>query len=100
MWLGTAPRTSTASNTGVFNQRRRAGRDDVLDAYSGKLVQKLPVLENICPSKSWAPNWKGGRCDAPGQLVGAATNPRVEGGLFLVDTNTGSSAFELEGLGP
>ena len=72
----------------------------VLDAYSGKLVQKLPVLENICPSKSWAPNWKGGRCDAPGQLVGAATDPRIESGLFLVDTNTGSSAFELEGLGP
>lgn len=68
----------------------------VLDAYTGKLVQKLPVLENICPSKAWAPNWSGGRCDAPGQLVGAATNPRIEGGLFLVDTNTGSAAFELE----
>jgi hypothetical protein len=68
----------------------------VLDAYTGKLVQKLPVIENICPSKSWAPNWKGERCDAPGQLVGAATNPRIEGGLFLVDTNTGSAAFEVE----
>lgn len=68
----------------------------VFDAYSGKLVQKLPVLENICPSKAWAPKWDGGRCDAPGQLVGAASNLRIEGGLFLVDTNTGSAAFELE----
>ena len=68
----------------------------VFDAYSGKLVQKLPVLENICPSKAWAPKWDGGRCDAPGQLVGAASNPRIEGGLFLVDTNRGSAAFELE----
>jgi hypothetical protein len=49
----------------------------VFDARSGKLVQKLPVIENICPSKAWAPNWDGGRCDAPGQLVGAATNPRI-----------------------
>jgi hypothetical protein len=68
----------------------------VLDAYSGKIIQKLPVLENVCPSKDWAPNWKGERCDAPGQLVGAATNPRIEGGLFLVNTNTGSAAFEIE----
>jgi hypothetical protein len=68
----------------------------VLDARSGNVVQKLPVLENICPSKSWAPNWKPGeRCDAPGQRVGAATQPRVEGGFFLVDTNTGSASFEL-----
>jgi len=68
----------------------------VLDARSGNVVQKLPVIENICPSKSWAPNWRPGeRCDAPGQAVGAATAPRVEGGVFLVDTNTGSSAFQL-----
>jgi hypothetical protein len=66
----------------------------VLDAHTGALVQKLPVLENICPSKSWAPNHRpGDRCDAPGQLVGAARGPRIEGGLFLVDTNTGSTAF-------
>src|SRR5204863_1469396 len=26
----------------------------VLDARSGAVVQKLPVVENICPSKSWA----------------------------------------------
>ncbi len=66
----------------------------VLDAHSGRVVQKLPVIENVCPSKSWAPNWHPGeRCDAPGQAVGAATAPRVEGGVFLVDTNTGSSAF-------
>lgn len=66
----------------------------VLDAHTGALVQKLPVVENICPSKSWAPNHRpGDRCDAPGQLVGAARGPRVEGGLFLVDTNTGSAAF-------
>jgi hypothetical protein len=69
----------------------------VLDARSGAVVQKLPVVENVCPSKSWAPHWHPGeRCDAPGQRVGAATNPRVEGGLFLVDTNTGSSAFQFE----
>jgi outer membrane protein assembly factor BamB len=68
----------------------------VLDARSGKLVQRLPVVENICPSKSWAPNYDGGRCDAPGQRVGAAKNPRVEDGLLLVDTNTGSAAFQFE----
>jgi hypothetical protein len=68
----------------------------VLDAHSGNVVQKLPIVENVCPSKSWAPHWHPGeRCDAPGQTVGAATSPRVEGGLFLVDTNTGSSAFEI-----
>jgi len=69
----------------------------VLDARSGAVVQKLPVVENICPSTSWAPNWRPGeRCDAPGQRVGAATNPRIEGGLFLVDTNTGSSSFQFK----
>jgi hypothetical protein len=68
----------------------------VLDARSGAVIQKLPVIENVCPSKSWAPNWHpGDRCDAPGQVVGAATNPRIEGGVFLVDTNTGSSSFQL-----
>lgn len=68
----------------------------VLDARSGAVLQKLPVVENVCPSKSWAPNWQPGeRCDAPGQLVGAAQNPRVEGGLLLVDTNTGSSTFQF-----
>jgi hypothetical protein len=68
----------------------------VLDARSGASIQKLSVVENICPSKAWAPNWDGGRCDAPGQAVGAATEPRIEGGLFLVDTNTGSSAFQVK----
>jgi hypothetical protein len=69
----------------------------VLDARSGAFIQKLPVVENVCPSQSWAPNWhRGDRCDAPGQRVGAATNPRVEGGLFLVDTNTGSATFQFE----
>ncbi|MES1173650.1 MAG: hypothetical protein ABUL62_04915 [Myxococcales bacterium] len=68
----------------------------VFDAHSGQQVQQLPVLENICPSKSWAPHWHPGeRCDAPGQLVGAATNPRFEGGAFLVDTNTGSAVFTV-----
>lgn len=68
----------------------------VLDSHSGAVIQKLPVVENVCPSKSWAPNWHPGeRCDAPGQAVGAATDPRVEGGLFLVDTNTGSSSFQF-----
>ena len=76
--------------------RGRADRIACLDARSGAVVQKLPVIENVCPSKSWAPNWDGGRCDAPGQSVGAAHQPRIEGGLFLVDTNTGSSAFELK----
>jgi hypothetical protein len=69
----------------------------VLDAHSGAVVQKLPVVENICPSTSWAPHWQPGeRCDAPGQRVGAATNPRVEGGVFLVDTNTGSASFQFK----
>jgi len=69
----------------------------VFDAHSGQQLQKLPVLENICPSKSWAPHWHPGeRCDAPGQRVGAATNPRIEGGAFLVDTNTGSAAFTCQ----
>jgi hypothetical protein len=69
----------------------------VLDSHSGTVVQKLPVIENVCPSKSWAPNWHPGeRCDAPGQKVGAATDPRVERGVFLVDTNTGSSSFEFQ----
>jgi hypothetical protein len=69
----------------------------VLDSRSGKVVQKLPVIENICPSKTWAPNFKAGdRCDAPGQRVGGANQPRIEGGLFLVDTNTGSASFELK----
>jgi len=68
----------------------------VLDARSGAIVQKVPVVENVCPSKSWAPHWHpGDRCDAPGQQVGAATDPRVEGGVFLVDTNTGSSSFQF-----
>ena len=36
----------------------------VLDAHSGHVVQKLPVVENVCPSKSWAPHWHSGeRCD-------------------------------------
>jgi hypothetical protein len=68
----------------------------VLDSHSGSLVQKLPVIENVCPSKAWAPHWQPGeRCDAPGQSVGAATHPRVEEGVFMVDTNTGSSAFHF-----
>jgi hypothetical protein len=69
----------------------------VFDAHSGGRVQQLPVVENICPSKAWAPDWHPGeRCDAPGQRVGAATNPRLEGGSFLVDTNTGSSSFACQ----
>jgi hypothetical protein len=58
----------------------------VLDARSGKVIQRLSVLENICPSPP---------CDAPGQRVGAASRPRVEDGRFLVDTNTGASSFEF-----
>lgn len=78
---------------GFTNERRYV---HVLDARSGALVQRLPVVENICPSKSWAPNHRpGDRCDAPGQVVGAARGPRVEGGWLLVDTNTGSSAFSF-----
>jgi hypothetical protein len=68
----------------------------VLDARSGHVLQKLRVVENVCPSKSWAPNWGGGPCDRPGQDVGAASAPRVEGGLVLVDTNTGSSTFQFK----
>lgn len=69
----------------------------VLDARSGNLLQRLPVIENVCPSKSWAPNWHPGeRCDAPGQAVGAASEPRIEDGLFYVDTNTGSAAFHFK----
>lgn len=69
----------------------------VLDARSGAVVQRLPIVENICPSERWAPHWhRGERCDAPEQKVGAATNPRVAGGLLLVDTNTGSAAFQFE----
>lgn len=68
----------------------------VLDARSGKLLQKLRVVENVCPSKSWAPNWDGGPCDRPGQDVGAASAPRVEGGVFFVDTNIGSSTFQFK----
>jgi hypothetical protein len=72
----------------------------VLDAHSGGIVQKLPVIENVCPSESWASHWHPGeRCDAPGQAVGAATAPRIARGIFLVDTNTGSSAFELASHG-
>ena len=79
---------------GFTNERRYVF---VLDSRSGQVIQKLPVIENICPSKSWAPNWSPGqRCDAPGQAVGAATGPRVEGGVFLIDTNTGSSAFQFK----
>src|SRR5512145_2837710 len=41
----------------------------VMEAYSGSVVQRSPVVENVCPSKSWAPNWHPGeRCDAPGQV--------------------------------
>jgi len=32
----------------------------------------------------------------PGQRVGAATRPRIEDMLLVVDTNTGSSTFMLE----
>lgn len=78
---------------GFTNERRYVY---VLDPRSGAVVQKLPVVENVCPSKSWAPNYAGGRCDAPGQRVGAATRPRIEDMLFVVDTNTGSATFELE----
>jgi hypothetical protein len=68
----------------------------VLDAHSGGVVQKLPMLENVCPNSDWAGHIRPGeRCDAPGQLVGAASNPRVVGGLLLVDTNTGSTAFSF-----
>jgi hypothetical protein len=97
---------SSTSNTGLlllddyliapygFTRERRYVF--VFDARSGSVIQKLGVIENICPSKSWAPNFKpGDRCDAPGQTVGAATMPRVEGGLFLVDTNTGSASFQF-----
>jgi len=69
----------------------------VLDARSGAVVQKLPVVESVCPSERWAPNWQPGqRCDPPGQNVGAASNPHVARGLVLVDTNTGSAAFQFE----
>ncbi|HYQ42056.1 MAG TPA: hypothetical protein VER11_08810 [Polyangiaceae bacterium] len=69
----------------------------VLDAHSGTVVQRLPIIENVCPSERWAPNWhRGDPCDPPGQKVGAATNPHVAGGLLLVDTNTGSAAFQFE----
>lgn len=68
----------------------------VLDARSGKVVQKLKVVENVCPSESWAPNWDDGPCDRPGQDVGAANAPRVRGGLLFVDTNTGSSTFQFK----
>ena len=78
---------------GFTNERRFVY---VLDAHSGAVVQKLPVIENLCPSKAWAPNYGGGRCDAPGQRVGAATRPRIEDMLFVVDTNTGSATFMLE----
>ncbi len=78
---------------GFTNERRFL---HVLDARSGAVVQKLGVVENICPSTSWAPNFTPGqRCDAPGQAVGAASAPRVELGLLLVDTNTGSAAFQF-----
>lgn len=78
---------------GFTNERRYVY---VLDPRSGAVVQKLPVLENTCPSKAWAPNYTGGRCDAPGQRVGAATRPRIEDMLVVVDTNTGSATFMLE----
>lgn len=69
----------------------------VLDPHSGSVIQKLPVIENLCPSKAWAPNWRPGqRCDAPGQAVGAAERPRIEEGALMVDTNTGSSAFRFK----
>jgi hypothetical protein len=78
---------------GFTNERRYV---NVLSARDGALVQRLPVLENVCPSKAWAPHHRpGDRCDAPGQVVGAARGPRVEAGLFLVDTNTGSAAFSF-----
>jgi hypothetical protein len=32
-------------------------------------------------------------------VVGAATTPRIEGGIFFDDTNTGSSSFELASTG-
>lgn len=68
----------------------------VFDTHTGSMVQKLPIVENVCPSESWRPHWHPGeRCDAPGQKVGAATNPRVSGNLLFVDTNTGSSTFAL-----
>lgn len=73
----------------------------VFDAHSGSLVQRLPVVENVCPSKRWLPNWTPGeRCDAPGQRVGAASQPRIEEGVFMVDTNTGSSKFYLRMRNP
>jgi len=69
----------------------------ILDARSGSVGQRLPVVENVCPSERWAPHWqRGERCDPPGQKVGAATNPHVRAGKLLVDTNTGSAAFEFE----
>jgi hypothetical protein len=78
---------------GFTNERRYV---HVLDAHGGAVVQRLPVVENVCPSKSWAPHHRpGDRCDAPGQIVGAARSPRVEDGLLLVDTNTGSAAFSF-----
>jgi hypothetical protein len=78
---------------GFTNERRFVY---VLDPRSGAVVQKLPVVENTCPSKAWAPSYTGGRCDAPGQRVGAATRPRIEDMLFVVDTNTGSATFVLQ----
>ncbi|HVY28888.1 MAG TPA: hypothetical protein VHB79_20165 [Polyangiaceae bacterium] len=66
----------------------------VLNSHTGSVVQKLPIVENVCPSESWRPHWHPGeRCDAPGQRVGAATNPRISGNLLYIDTNTGSSTF-------
>lgn len=78
---------------GFTNERRYV---HVFDTHTGSMLQKLPVIENVCPSESWRPHWHPGeRCDAPGQKVGAATNPRISGNLLFVDTNTGSSTFAL-----
>ena len=69
----------------------------VLDTRTGAVVQKLPVIENICPNERWASHFQPGeRCDPAGQNVGAATNPRIKAGLLVVDTNTGSAAFQFK----
>jgi hypothetical protein len=68
----------------------------VFNARSGALLQKLPVVESVCPRPDVADGCDKNCCDRPGQRVGRAASPHISEGRLVVETNMGYAAFSLE----